>query len=319
MDVIIYISRNLQNESDQEGGVMKNRIREIFPHYEVEPILKGWSTDSKYLLIRGDEKYTLRVSETKSLQKQKDEFQIISSIKPMDQVIRPVSYGVLDENHTYILYSYVEGEDLKDVVGTLDPVLQYDVGIQAGILLTAIHEVEKADREEVRVRYNRRITDKIRAYRTCPVKHSKLEEHIPYVEENRYLLEERPTVLLHGDYHLGNMVLKDQSVHIIDFNRYDFGDPYEEFDRMTMNSSLSPQFSKGLLHGYFKGVPPMEFWRLLKLYALTNALGSISWALKYSPESMEFIHEMIDQTLVDYTDKSSPIPRWYRQLIGWQN
>ncbi|MBO1265668.1 phosphotransferase [Proteiniclasticum sp. SCR006] len=294
-------------------------IRALFPEYEVEPILKGWSTDSKYLLNRGEEKFTLRVSKTKSIQRQKEEFQTIGSIKPMDQLIRPLSYGRLDEKHTFILYSYVEGEDLKEVIVSLDPVLQYDMGIQAGVLLTAIHEVETAGREEVRVRYNRRITDKISAYRQCPVKHVKLEEYIPYVEANRPLLEKRPTVLLHGDYHLGNMILKEQSVHIIDFNRYDFGDPYEEFDRMTMNSSFSPQFSKGLLHGYFKGVPPMKFWRLLKLYALTNALGSISWAQKYSPESMDFIHEMIDQTLADYADKSSPIPGWYRQLIGWQN
>ncbi|MFH5836632.1 aminoglycoside phosphotransferase family protein [Proteiniclasticum sp. C24MP] len=296
---------------------MIEKIGELFPEYIVEPIDKGWSTDRKYLLIRGDEKFTLRISEKKSLNKQKEEFQTIGSIRPMKQLIRPVSYGVLDERHTYILYSYVEGEDLKEAIGRLDPILQYDMGIQAGVLLCSIHEVEKADHEEVRIRYNRRITEKIRAYREGPIRMTNLEEYIPYLEESRHLLDERPTVLLHGDYHIGNMILKEGIVHIIDFNRYDFGDPYEEFDRMTMNSSFSPQFSKGLLHGYFKGVPPMEFWHLLKLYAVTNAVGSISWALKHSPDSMDFIRNMIEHTLDDYADRSSPIPKWYRELIGW--
>lgn len=296
---------------------MIEKIRKIFPEYQVELLDKGWSMDKKYLMTGSSGKYTLRISAMKSLQKQMEEYNTIASIESVDQMIRPVSYGTVDEMHSYILYSYIEGEDLFDVIGRLDPILQYDLGIQAGIILCGIHEVEKPGYEDVRTRYNRKITDKIKAYREGSVKMEKLERYIPFLEENRHILDERPTVLLHGDYHLGNMILRNDKVYIIDFNRYDFGDPYEEFDRMTMNSSFSPQFSKGLLHGYFKGVPPMDFWWLLKLYAVTNAVGSIPWAQKYSPDSLDFIFKMIDNTLDDYADTSTPIPNWYKELIGW--
>ena len=296
---------------------MIDRIREIFPAHKVEVLDKGWSLDKKYLLTGSGEKFTLRISAKKSLEKQMEEYVAIASIESSDQMIKPVSYGTVDEMHSYILYSYIEGEDLKDIICRLDPLLQYDLGIQAGVLLCRIHEVEKPGFEDVSTRYNRKITDKIRAYREGTVKMEKLEEYIPFLEENRHLLDERPTVLLHGDYHLGNMIVRNNEVYIIDFNRYDFGDPFEEFDRMTMNSAISPQFSKGLLHGYFKGVPPMEFWWLLKLYAITNAMGSIPWAQKYSPDSMDFIFKMIDNTLDDYVDTSTPIPDWYKKLIGW--
>lgn len=296
---------------------MIEKIRELFPEHKVELIDKGWSLDKKYLLSGGSGKFTLRISAKKSLERQMEEYNVIASIESSDQMIRPVSFGTVDEMHSYILYSYIEGEDLNEVIRGLDPLLQYDLGLQAGIILCRIHEVEKPGYDDVRTRYNRKITDKINAYRVGAVKMEKLEEYIPFLEENRHLLDERPTVLLHGDYHIGNMIVKNEKVYIIDFNRYDFGDPYEEFDRMTMNSSFSPQFSKGLLHGYFKGVPPMQFWGLLKLYAVTNAVGSISWAQKYSPESMDFIFKMVDNTLDDYVDTTTPIPNWYKKLIGW--
>jgi aminoglycoside phosphotransferase (APT) family kinase protein len=297
--------------------IMIEKIRVLFPEYKVDLLKKGWSLDKKYLLTGSNGKFTLRISEKKSLEKQMEEYNAISSIDSVDQMIRPVSYGTVDELHSYIIYNYIDGRDLKEVIRGLDSMLQYDLGIQAGIALRKIHEVEKPDFEDVRSRYNRKITDKINAYREGTVKMEKLEVYIPFLTENRHLLDERPTVLLHGDYHLGNMIIRDEKVYIIDFNRYDFGDPYEEFDRMTMNSSFSPQFSKGLLHGYFKGVPPMDFWWLLKLYAITNAVGSIPWAEKYSPDSMDFLFKMIDNTLDDYVDTSTPIPDWYKKLIGW--
>lgn len=298
---------------------MKNKIRKLFPGHQVVQLEKGWSKDRKYLLHGEKGKSLLRVSESRTLSQQKAEFHAICAIKESDRIIRPLSYGILDERHTYIRYSYVEGVDLKEAIDGLDALVQYDLGIQAGILLRGIHEVEAEGEEEVSDRYNRKITRKISDYKDCGVKLPKLEEAVSYLEENRALLRNRPKVLLHGDYHMGNMILHGKDIHIIDFNRYDFGDPYEEFDRMTMNTSFSPQFSKGLLHGYFRGSPPMEFWHLLKLYALTNAVGSISWARKYSPESMDFILEMIDNTLDDYAEDLSPMPRWYQKLIGWHD
>lgn len=309
--------KSLQNSVvSGRRGMMIEKIKELFPEHKVELLDKGWSLDKKYLLSGSEGKFTLRISEKKSVEKQMEEYDAIASIDSGDQIIRPVSYGALDEVYSYIIYNYVEGNDLKEVICSLDPILQYDLGIQAGIILCKIHEVEKQGFEDVKTRYNRKITDKITAYREGTVKMEKLEAYIPFLAENRHLLDERPTVLLHGDYHLGNMVVRNEKVYIIDFNRYDFGDPYEEFDRMTMNSSFSPQFSKGLLHGYFKGVPPMTFWKLLKLYAVTNAVGSIPWAEKYSPDSMGFIFKMIDNTLADYADTSTPIPYWYKKLIG---
>ena len=106
-----------------------------------------------------------------------------------------------------------------------------------------------------------------------------LYEVITYIEENRYLLSNRPQCFQHGDYHIGNMMLEDGSLIIIDFDRYDYGDPWEEFNRIVWCAKVSPIFASGLVNGYFDHKVPYEFWRLLALYISSNMLSSIPWAI----------------------------------------
>lgn len=296
---------------------MIDEVRQMFPEYQVQQLNKGWSRDVKFILEKDRIRYTLRCSEEKSIESQKDEYEIIRSIPKEERIIRPVSYGSLSGHWTYILYNYVEGRDLREAIGDLPQGFQYDLGIQAGCTLKKIHQVQGKRNEDFETYFSRKIQRKIAGYRAAKVEVSGLEEHITFIQRSGHLLKGRPTVLQHGDFHLGNMVIHDQEVQIIDFNRYDFGDPYEEFNRMTMNSSYSKDFAKGMLHGYFKGTPPMEFFFLLKLYVLTNAVGSIPWAIHNSPDSMDFVLEMIRETLKDYEDLSSPIPKWYKELLGY--
>lgn len=294
---------------------MHTEIQEIFPGYQIEPLTGGWSKDRKYILRKGPKAYTLRLCKGKSLEMQKAEYETMLMISPDEQIIRPVGYGRISDEFSYILYSYLQGEDLKSVLSELTPIELYDLGIQAGCILKDIHSVPGRKDPDFSTYYNRKITAKIKSYRESGHNIPELDQHIDYLENSRHLLDDRPTVLQHGDYHLGNMIIRDKKLYIIDFNRYDFGDPYQEFDRMTMNSSFSREFARGILHGYFKGVPPQKFWSLLKLYVLTNAVGSISWALEHSPESLGFVYDMIHATLKDYEDLSSPLPKWYRELL----
>jgi len=78
------------------------------------------------------------------------------------------------------------------------------------------------------------------------------------------LLKNRPQVFHHGDYHIGNMLLTpDESVAIIDLNRMDTGDPWEEFNRIVWCSAVSPYFASGIINGYFNHQVPEEFFKLL--------------------------------------------------------
>ena len=79
---------------------------------------------------------------------------------------------------------------------------------------------------------------------------------INYINQNRHLLKDRPQSYHHGDYHIGNMMIEKDNLKIIDFDRYDYGDPFEEFNRIVWSAQKSPLFASGMVDGYFNDNPP---------------------------------------------------------------
>ena len=57
------------------------------------------------------------------------------------------------------------------------------------------------------------------------------------------------------------IISADKLLSIIDFNRPDFGDPWEAFNRIVWSATVSPHFATGQLYGYFGGRPPIEFFQ----------------------------------------------------------
>lgn len=49
-----------------------------------------------------------------------------------------------------------------------------------------------------------------------------------FIEDNMSLTKERPNIFQHDDFHAGNIIINNNKelTGIIDFNRYDWGDPY---------------------------------------------------------------------------------------------
>ena len=57
---------------------------------------------------------------------------------------------------------------------------------------------------------------------------------IEYLQGNRHLLSNRPQCFQHRDYHIRNMIITpSKELGIIDFNRFDYGDHFQEFNRIT--------------------------------------------------------------------------------------
>ncbi len=87
------------------------------------------------------------------------------------------------------------------------------------------------------------------------------EEAERYVSDHLDLLCDRPTVLRHGDYHPSNLIVQDEDVTgVVDFNRCDWGDPWEEFYKIAFfGAPVSENYACGQLFGYFGGSPPERF------------------------------------------------------------
>lgn len=100
---------------------------------------------------------------------------------------------------------------------------------------------------------------------------------------------------------------------ILDFDRFDFGDPWEEFNRIVWCAQASPAFATGRVEGYFGGKPPADFWPLLALYVASNLLSSIPWAIPFGQGEVEIMQNQARDVLGWYEGMRNPVPSWYRE------
>ena len=133
-----------------------------------------------------------------------------------------------------------------------------------------------------------------------------------YLSENRHLLAHRPQSYQHGDYHIGNMMITTEGVlTVIDFDKDDYGDPWEEFNRIVWSAQAAPDFARGMVDGYFGGDVPMEFWELLALYIGSNVLGSLPWAIPFGEKEVSVMRSQAVQVLQWYDNMKNVVPTWY--------
>jgi aminoglycoside phosphotransferase (APT) family kinase protein len=108
------------------------------------------------------------------------------------------------------------------------------------------------------------------------------------------------------------MIDKDGVLTIIDFDRDDFGDPWEEFNRIVWCAQASPAFAAGMVDGYFSGEVPMDFWELLSLYISCNAIGSLPWAIPFGEDEIDTMRKQAKEILDWYDNMNTTVPSWYR-------
>ena len=283
------------------------------------PIDKGWSGDKKYCVTTVDGgKYLLRISSTDRLERRKREFERMQQVAALGiSMCRPFEFGECAEG-VYTIQSWIEGRDAEAVIPALSLQQQYAYGLEAGRILSKIHSVPApADAPDWGARFNAKIDRKVAMYEACELKYEGGEAFLRVLAENRHLLHGRPQSYQHGDYHIGNMMIDEAgALTIIDFDKDDCGDPWEEFNRIVWSAQEAPAFASGMVDGYFGGNVPMEFWGLLTLYICSNTLGSLSWAIPFGEKEIAVMRCQADQVLQWYDHMTQVVPRWYAPCGG---
>lgn len=278
-----------------------------------EPIHKGWSGDKKYCVTADDgTKYLLRITPFAKSANRADMFRMQQQVAALGiPMCKPVEIGECDEG-VYILQTWIEGNDAEEVLPNLANTEQYALGTDAGKILKKIHMIPAPDNQpDWETRFNAKMDRKIKMYNDCPIQYEGGVAFINYINKNRHLLKNRPQCYQHGDYHIGNMMIENGSIVIIDFDRYDFGDPWEEFNRIVWTAQKSPLFASGMVNGYFDNDVPVEFWKLLALYISSNTLSSIPWAIPFGEEQVRLFLEQGKEVLAWYDGMQNFIPTWY--------
>lgn len=277
-------------------------------------IERGFSGDKKYrVTAKNGAYYLLRVSPFSQYRARKADFSLMQTAAKLDiNMCRPLKFGVCREG-VYSLQTWIDGDDVEDVISLFTDAEQYSYGLDAGKMLQKIHTIPAPDTcEEWESRFNRKMDRKIEMYTECPLKYENGDLFIQYINENRRLIKNRPQSYQHGDYHIGNMMIdRVGNLQIIDFNRHDYGDPWEEFNRIVWAAQVSPNFAAGMVNGYFDNNVPIDFWRLLALYISSNTLSSLPWGIPFGDEKIKIFQKQAQDILRWYDNMKNVVPMWY--------
>ncbi len=277
---------------------------------------KGWSGDEKYCITdeRG-RKYLLRVAPSSMAEQKKAEFFWMQQVEKTGIPMCRALHLEVTDREVNTIHSWVEGMDAEDAMRALPESKQYAYGYQAGEYLQKIHTIPAPEWvPEWEGRFNAKIDRMIQMYADCPLKYEGGQVFIDYLNTHRHLLKNRPLSFQHGDFHIGNMMIDTHGqLVIIDFNRFDFGDPWEEFNRIVWCGQKAPAFAAGMVDGYFEGNVPLHFWETLALYVSSNSLGSLPWAIPFGEGEIAVMLKQARDILTWYNGMSTVIPSWYRK------
>jgi len=264
-----------------------------------EPINKGYSKDKKFIASTKDGTcYLLRISPMSLYENRELLFSMLKQVEALGiPMCLPVEFGVC-ESGVYSIQSWICGDDLESVLPKLSPSEQYKFGKKAGEMLLKIHTITSPNTQKGwDVHFSKVAGENIKLYQDYESKIEGYEHFVDYIQQNLHLLRNRPQCFHHGDFYTGNMMTKDGDLIIIDFDRYAFGDPWKEFDRVVWSARTSDYFATGQINRYFNEEPPLEFFKLLNLYVASTMLSYVSWGVPFKQSWLE--------------NMSNPFPAWY--------
>ena len=204
----------------------------------ITQIKKGWSKDTKYFIVdQTGERFLLRIADISAYAHKQEEFFMMKQVKELDLPTPvPIDFGICNgAKSCYSLFTWCSGKNAEDVLPLISEKEQYILGLKSGRILKKMHSIPTPDGFlSWNTRYVEKIDRNIRMYRACQFRLNGDEQMIAYIEKSRHLLKMRPQCYQHGDYHTGNIVIsRKMELSVIDFNRFDYGDPWEEFNRIV--------------------------------------------------------------------------------------
>lgn len=287
----------------------------------IERLLKGFSSDHKYIIYhsQGEPQYILRTFELSQFEQKEREFQILQRVEATQIACsRPVVLGKLPSLALgYMLLTYVEGDAAEDILPQLTEEQQYLIGVEAGHALKSIHRIKP--QADMPTWYDRTMKKHQRYREQYAMTGITLQDEqlvLNYIDQHLHLMKGRPSFLQHDDFHPGNLIVSEGALAgVIDFNRYDWGDPFHEFLKIGMFSvEVSVPFSIGQIHGYFNGDPSTQFWKLYTLYIAMTSIASVVWTLKEIPASLDDMLQRIYRMMEEHRQFTEAIPSWYEPM-----
>ena len=282
------------------------------PVHEITQIKKGFSQEEKYLIKTKLHDYLLRISPAKAYARKKEEFEVMEKAFAKDvSCNRPIDM-FMEEEKIYSLFTFLPGHDAEDHINELPESTQFEIGFRAGQDLKKINTLEnhtESWKEKKLIKHEQYL----KKYRETGYRFDNDEKVLKFIELNYDRIKPGPDKLQHDDFHLGNIVINNGEYSgILDFNRYDWGDPLHEFVKLEWFTwPVSRAFARGEIKGYFGDREiGTDTCLILSVYIAMSIFSTIVWTLKFYPDTMSFVDKRVDSILTDYDCFDRIRPQW---------
>ncbi|RXE56231.1 hypothetical protein ABH15_08790 [Methanoculleus taiwanensis] len=309
---------------------IRKEVREITGFLHAEEIREGYSDERKYVLsLQGGENLLLRITEPADeaiIRRKQAEFNVIRDLgRYSDKVPEAKYFGVSKDNHLcFIVLRFIEGTAAEQCLPDLPDDVQYAIGVAAGEELKRMHAMKAPawypGWYETKTRKHAYY---LRSLAECSAKPEgvDLDAIQAYVESGMDLMKNVESSFQHDDYHPANIIVRGGAFGgVIDFNRYDWGDPIHDFYKIAhFSRNISVPFSVGQIDGYTGGKIPNNFWKRYALYVAMSVVPDIVWSHRYSirtgtTDQIERSQKTIQTIWCDHDRFEADVPLWYHEF-----
>ncbi len=254
-------------------------IPDITSYTVVKQLVDGCSGDDKYLIEKNSSYFLLRVGAKTGSDNSRKEYERLKKYVGKDiNTHIPVCFGTT-ESSFYSIVSWVNGMPVMDIIKQ-DLTKNYcELGEAVGRELRKLHNASISEKQtDWNIELKNKATLFLDYYRKMDIEFPNSEKATEYINHNLNIVLKHEQVILHGDFHWNNVVADDNGrIGIIDFSGVNIGDPWYEFGGILWALEYSESFSNGQIDGYFNGQPPMDFWRIFKLYVALYAFEHLAY------------------------------------------
>ena len=226
-----------------------------------------------------------------------------------------VTFGNCHTNgQSYLLQPWIDGTPLEVKLQKLSSHQQYQLGLDAGKMLHKIHSTVLSQ-------------DILDTASTMEHLYAKWARYWEYVSRNgessdllqirtyletHHLSDQHKRCLLHGDYHIGNIIMTPQNQLIaLDWLPLLIDDPIEDFCRILISAELCSSFATGQIDGYFPEGVPNDFWSNLLIRMLSHQIGIVNWINPPHPSGQGFAEHQRAFLLEQYQGLTTLVPAFY--------
>jgi len=283
----------------------------------IEPLDAGYSSDTKFVLyINASPAFVLRIAPIAHEARRRRDFVALGELRARGvRSSEPVALGLAEGGAlVYTVLRYVAGTDGEVALPEMTDAACYEAGVEAGGELRKVHAAPTPRLPNWAAERRAKYVTRSAAVRERGLGFAGETEAEAFVRRNLPLLDEAAIVFQHDDFHPANVVLRDgRFVALIDFNRSDYGDAYEEFRKLPwFTLPVSRPFAHGCLVGYFEASePPPDFWPRYTLHVAMSSWDSVLWAADFYPEQLANFRERSTAILAGHDLLSGGPAAWW--------